>query len=79
MWTHKGQLKGVLSWLVRWACRSGTRDFCSALAALNDPVKNRFFLSVHYFTSFVPIHEAEGMGPLEYQVMPSLSDVAHDG
>jgi hypothetical protein len=25
---------GVLPWLVRWACGSGTRDFCSALAAL---------------------------------------------
>jgi hypothetical protein len=26
---------GILSWLVRWACRAGTRDFCTALAALD--------------------------------------------
>jgi hypothetical protein len=50
-----GQMKGVLSWLVRWACRTGTRDFCSALAALVGPVQNIFFLTAHYFNSFVPI------------------------
>ncbi len=27
---------------VRWACRAGTRDFCSALAALVVPVQNIF-------------------------------------
>jgi hypothetical protein len=27
-------MKGVLSWLVFRACRAGTGDFCSALAAL---------------------------------------------
>jgi hypothetical protein len=36
-------------WLVRWACRSGTRDFYSALAALVGPEK------LHYFHSFAPI------------------------
>ncbi len=35
-------MKGVLSWLVRWVCRAGIRDFCSALAALVGPVKNIF-------------------------------------
>jgi hypothetical protein len=35
-------MKGVLPWLVRWACRAGTRDFCSALAAEVDPVQNIF-------------------------------------
>jgi hypothetical protein len=33
-------MTGVLTWLVRWACRAGTRDFCSALAALVGPVQN---------------------------------------
>ncbi len=27
------QMKGALPWLVRWACRAGTRDVCSALAS----------------------------------------------
>jgi hypothetical protein len=27
-------MKGILSWLVCWACGAGTRAFCSALAAL---------------------------------------------
>ncbi len=29
-------------WLVRWACRAGTRDFCSVLEALVSPVQNIF-------------------------------------
>jgi hypothetical protein len=33
----------------------GTRDFCSALAAVIGPVENIIFLIVHYFNSFVPI------------------------
>jgi hypothetical protein len=38
-----------------WASRAGTRDFCSALAALVGPVQNIFFLTVYYFISFLPI------------------------
>jgi hypothetical protein len=49
--TQRGQMKGVFSWLVCWAFRSGTRDFCSALAAV---AQNKILLSspVHYFSSF---------------------------
>jgi hypothetical protein len=50
----------VLSWLILWACRAGTRDFCSALAALVGPVQNIFFLTVHYFHSFVHIAQQAG-------------------
>jgi hypothetical protein len=32
------QMKGILLWLVHWACHAGTSDFCSALAALVGPV-----------------------------------------
>jgi hypothetical protein len=35
-----------------WAHRAGTRDFCPAL--------NIFFLTPHYFSSFVPIAEQPG-------------------
>jgi hypothetical protein len=42
--TQRVQIKGGLPWLVRWACRAGTR----ALAALVGPVHNIFFLTVHY-------------------------------
>ena len=45
--------RGGLPWLVCWTCVAGTRDFCSALAALGSPVQNIFFLTVHYFNSFV--------------------------
>jgi hypothetical protein len=41
----KIQMKGVLSWLVCWACCAGTRDFCSALATLVGPVRNFFFFA----------------------------------
>jgi hypothetical protein len=36
-------MKGVLSWLVRWASGAGTRYFCPALAALVSPGTNNFF------------------------------------
>ncbi len=42
MGTQRGQMK-VLSWLVRWACRAGRRDFLFALAALVRPVKKKKF------------------------------------
>jgi hypothetical protein len=57
MGTQRVQMKGALPWLVRWACRVGTRDFCPALAALVRPVKSIFFLTVQYFNSLVPITE----------------------
>jgi hypothetical protein len=40
--TQRVQMTGLLPWLVRWACRAGTRDFCSALAALVGSVQNIF-------------------------------------
>ncbi len=42
MGTQGLQMKGVLPWLVCWACLAGSRDFCSSLAALVGPVKNIF-------------------------------------
>ncbi len=35
--SKRSHMKVVLSWLVCWACSAGTRDFCSALAALVGP------------------------------------------
>jgi hypothetical protein len=48
-------MKGILPWLVHWAGRAGTRAFSSALATLVGPLQNNFFLTVQYFSSFVPI------------------------
>ncbi len=53
-------MKGVLPWLVRLACRVGTRDFCSALAAVVGPVQNILFHTVHYFNFFVPSAQQAG-------------------
>jgi hypothetical protein len=39
MGTQRGQMKGVLSWPVPWACRAGTRDLCSPLASLVGPLQ----------------------------------------
>ncbi len=52
--------RGVLPWLVPWACRTDTRDFRSALVAQVSPVKNIFFLTIHFFNSFVPIAQQVG-------------------
>jgi hypothetical protein len=50
-------MKGVFLWLFRWARRTGTRDFCPALATLVVPL---FSLTVHYFTLFFPIAQQAG-------------------
>jgi hypothetical protein len=36
------------------------KRFCSALATLVGPVQNTYFLTVHYFNSFVPIAQQAG-------------------
>ncbi len=61
-------MKGVHSWLARWACRAGTRNFCSALAAW--PSKQYFFLAVHYFNSFVPIAQQVGQAAVLGHLSP---------
>ena len=60
MWTQSVQMKGGLPWLVLWACSAGTKDFCSALAALVGTVQNIFFLTVDYFNYFFPIAQQAG-------------------
>jgi hypothetical protein len=42
MGTQRVQMKEVLPWMVRCACRADTRDFCSGLAVLVGPVQNIF-------------------------------------
>jgi hypothetical protein len=48
-------MKGVLPWLVRWACRAGTRDFYPVLAALVGQVpsifSSPFAISLHFTPS----------------------------
>jgi hypothetical protein len=53
-------MKWVFPCLVRWALLAGTRDFCPALAALVGLEKIIFFLTVHYFNSFVSIAQQAG-------------------
>ncbi len=60
MGTRRIQLKGVLPWLVRWACRVGTQEFYSALADLVSSVENLCFLTVHNSNSFVLIAQQAG-------------------
>jgi hypothetical protein len=76
MGDHRVQIKGVLSWLVRWACRAGTEYFCSALAALVGPAQNIFFLTVHYFNTCVPIaRQASGSGFFHESVSPQPQSI----
>jgi hypothetical protein len=59
------QMKGSFPWLFSWALRAGTKDFCPALVALVGPVQNIFFLTVHYFNSFVPIVQKTGQAVVQ--------------
>ena len=65
MGSQRVQMKGVIPMLVPWACSAGTRDFCSAMAALVGPVQNIFSLTVHYFNSFVPITQQAGQAVVQ--------------
>jgi hypothetical protein len=51
-------MKGVLPRMAGWLV--GTRDFGPVLAALLGPVQKIFFLTVHFFASFVPIAQQAG-------------------
>jgi hypothetical protein len=73
MGNQRGQMKGVLPWLVRWSRPAGTIDFCPALAALVSPVQNIIFLTPHFFTIFVPITQQPGQaGCLCVSVLGSI-------
>ncbi len=48
MGTYGVQLKGILPRLVRWACRTGTRNLYPALAALASPVQIIFFRNADF-------------------------------
>jgi hypothetical protein len=63
-------MKGVLPCLVRWTCRAGTRDFCSALAHLVGPSSKYFFLTIHY-----SIHLFPSPTKLARLVCVSVSDI----
>jgi hypothetical protein len=52
-------VSGVLPGLVRWA-RASPRYFFSALAALVGSVQYICFLTVNYFSSFVPVAQQHG-------------------
>jgi hypothetical protein len=64
-------MKGVLPWLVRWARRADTRVFLSCLGCSY----NMFFLTLNYFTSFVPFSQQAGQGAIE----PSRLSESLDG
>ncbi len=54
-------MKGVLPWLIHWACCAGTRDFCPALAGvLKSASIKYFFLTGHYSSSIVPFAQQVG-------------------
>jgi hypothetical protein len=65
-------MKGVLSWLVRWACRAGARDFCSALAAPVGTVQNIYFPHRTLFQFLCPIAQQAGRAAMLCHLSLSL-------
>jgi hypothetical protein len=65
-------MKGVLSWLERWACRAGTRDFWFCFGCSSRPSKKYNFPNLYYFNAFFPIAQQAGqatvMGRLSFSV-----------
>jgi hypothetical protein len=72
MGSQRIRMKEALSCLVRWACSAGTREFCSALAALVGPVQNIFF------SSFVPISQQADQAAVLGHLSLSVSLVVPD-
>jgi hypothetical protein len=73
-------MKGDLPWLVSWACRAGSRDFCFALAALVGPVQ-KIFPRLALFQLLCPHRPASSAGsragsPFSYYVSPVIQDSA---
>jgi hypothetical protein len=50
-----------LGYLVRWDCRAGTRDYCSALATLVGPVQNIFSSSYTFSILLSPSAQQAGL------------------
>ncbi len=77
MGTQRVKIKGVRLWLIRWACRVSTRDFCSALDDLSALYKI-FFPPVHYLNFFVSIaqhaRQADVVGRLSLSMYVSLAN-----
>jgi hypothetical protein len=75
MGSFGAQLNGVLPGLVRWACRTGTRDFYPSLAALDSPVQNIFFRTgiAHFFTSWFPFAQLPGQEVVQGRLSLNMS------
>ncbi len=63
MGTQRGQMKGVLSWLARWACRAGKKYICSVFAALVCPSTKYFFPQLTLFPFLCPVAQLVGRQP----------------
>ncbi len=72
MGTQRAQMKGVFPWLVRRTCRASTGDLCPAFAALVRHSTIYFFLTVHYFNSFVPIAQQAGQATVQGRLSLSM-------
>ncbi len=72
MGAQRVQMKGVLPWLVRWACCAGTRNFGPALAALLAQYKIFFLhhISINLSPSPQQAGQAVVLGRLSFSMCP---------
>jgi hypothetical protein len=75
MGTQRVQMKRG-PWVVRWACRTGTRDFCSVLAALVGPVQNIFSSpkTIQFLCPHCPANWEGNRAGLSVSLYVSLAD-----
>ncbi len=78
MGTQRVQIKGVLHWLLRWACRAGTRDFCSALGCSSRPYIKYIFLHHTLFQCLCPHRPCSQLGRQPCRVACPLVCVSGD-
>jgi hypothetical protein len=69
-------MKGALPWLVRWSRRAGTVQLFFVLPWLLELAYGTifFFLTAHYFNSFIPIARQAGLAVVLGRL--SLSSIA---
>jgi hypothetical protein len=72
--TQRGQTKGVLSWLVRWAYCAGQIYFLFCLGCFSRPSTKYYILIVHFSIPLCPSGQAAVPGRLSFIVCLCLSD-----
>ncbi len=73
MGTQRVQMKGVLPWLVLGGLSCQYKRFLFSLGCSSQPSTNIFFLTIHFFNSFVSVNHQAGQAAVLGRLSLSMS------